>query len=218
MTMESDDLRGLMLDERDAPDIVYHYTDAAGLMGILGSGKFWATDLAYLNDHTEFTHGANEVRRVYKRMSKPERDDIETAMLPAFVGRLHDDQSLANFAALPNMSVLDVLLRELLPSIRAMFIFGVTCFCEEGDLLSQWRGYAASAGGYALGFNSKLLRSSLDREFIPLAPVVYQPRRYSSKLQAKLRSIPSFPAAGRFNELDDLDDDQMLWFMILVST
>ena len=28
----------------------------------------------------------------------------------------------------------------------------VTCFCEEGDLLSQWRGYAAGVGGFALGF------------------------------------------------------------------
>ena len=27
----------------------------------------------------------------------------------------------------------------------------VTCFCSNGDLLSQWRAYAGS-GGYAVGF------------------------------------------------------------------
>ena len=26
------------------------------------------------------------------------------------------------------------------------------CFCESGDLLSQWRGYAGGVGGYAIGF------------------------------------------------------------------
>jgi hypothetical protein len=29
----------------------------------------------------------------------------------------------------------------------------VVCFCEHGDLLSQWRGYAL-AGGYAIGFST----------------------------------------------------------------
>ncbi|HUY24964.1 MAG TPA: DUF2971 domain-containing protein, partial [Candidatus Saccharimonadales bacterium] len=34
----------------------------------------------------------------------------------------------------------------------------VTCFCSDGDLLSQWRAYAgrgSGAGGYALGFETK---------------------------------------------------------------
>jgi len=33
----------------------------------------------------------------------------------------------------------------------------VACFCEQGDLLSQWRGYS-SGGGYALGFDLDELR------------------------------------------------------------
>ena len=33
----------------------------------------------------------------------------------------------------------------------------VACFCEDGDLLSQWRGYGA-AGGYAVGFHAAALR------------------------------------------------------------
>jgi hypothetical protein len=28
----------------------------------------------------------------------------------------------------------------------------ISCFCKNGDLLSQWRGYGATGGGYALGF------------------------------------------------------------------
>lgn len=33
---------------------------------------------------------------------------------------------------------------------------GVVCFCANGDLLSQWRGYAAP-GGYAIGFDPSAL-------------------------------------------------------------
>ena len=31
----------------------------------------------------------------------------------------------------------------------------VTCFCEGGDLLGMWRGYAANGGGFSLGFSGK---------------------------------------------------------------
>jgi len=31
----------------------------------------------------------------------------------------------------------------------------VCCFCLEGDLLSQWRGYGAQGGGYAIGFDTE---------------------------------------------------------------
>ena len=31
----------------------------------------------------------------------------------------------------------------------------IACFCENGDLLSQWRGYGAIGNGYALGFAAK---------------------------------------------------------------
>lgn len=33
----------------------------------------------------------------------------------------------------------------------------VACFCEDDDLLSQWRGYGNSGAGYAIGFDTKRL-------------------------------------------------------------
>lgn len=41
------------------------------------------------------------------------------------------------------------LARRRTPMARAF----VACFCKRGDLLSQWRGYAAEGAGYAIGFN-----------------------------------------------------------------
>lgn len=40
------------------PDILYHYTDLGGLMGILKSGRFWASSIHHQNDSQEFTYGA----------------------------------------------------------------------------------------------------------------------------------------------------------------
>src|SRR6201999_2340266 len=34
-----------------------HYTSTPGLLGIIDTGHLWATDLAYLNDASEFNFG-----------------------------------------------------------------------------------------------------------------------------------------------------------------
>jgi hypothetical protein len=40
----------------DRPDILWHYTNAAGFLGISRSGKLWATNTDYLNDASEMRH------------------------------------------------------------------------------------------------------------------------------------------------------------------
>jgi hypothetical protein len=35
--------------------VFYHYTDAAGLIGILKNRELWATNILHLNDASEFT-------------------------------------------------------------------------------------------------------------------------------------------------------------------
>jgi hypothetical protein len=34
--------------KRVPPEFLYHYTYAAGLLGIISTGKVWATDIAFL--------------------------------------------------------------------------------------------------------------------------------------------------------------------------
>lgn len=53
----------------------------------------------------------------------------------------------------------------------------IACFCEDGDLLSQWRGYGTEQG-YSLGFDIQLLN---DNDFYEIKPVCYgidNPREY----------------------------------------
>lgn len=53
---------GEVLDEFDSgpPDELFHYTDAAGLVGVLaGKGELWATDVRCMNDTNELTLGTS---------------------------------------------------------------------------------------------------------------------------------------------------------------
>ena len=41
----------------DEIDILYHYTDSSSLMGIINNNVLWSTNINFLNDTTEYTHG-----------------------------------------------------------------------------------------------------------------------------------------------------------------
>ncbi|MDP1947437.1 MAG: DUF2971 domain-containing protein [Nitrospirota bacterium] len=57
------------------PRIIYHYTDIDGLLGMILTGKIWATHVSRLNDSSEYHHGmkivADCVRNAMPASSKP---------------------------------------------------------------------------------------------------------------------------------------------------
>ena len=62
------------------PIIIYHYTDINGLLGMILSGKIWATHSSRLNDSSEYHHGikvvADCVRATMPGSSKPLVENI----------------------------------------------------------------------------------------------------------------------------------------------
>jgi hypothetical protein len=115
--------------------LLYHYTSAFGLLGILERGCLFASDVWFLND-------ASEVRFAQTRMADRVRE------------YLGPDQPWLQ-------ELLDV--SEAKPGwLDDVF---VTSFCEEPDLLSQWRGYAAA--GFAIGFAADRLAALDDRPGAP---------------------------------------------------
>lgn len=57
------------------PIVIYHYTDINGLLGMIETGKIWATHVSRLNDSSEYHHGikvvADCVRNAIPASSKP---------------------------------------------------------------------------------------------------------------------------------------------------
>lgn len=104
----------------------YHYTDAAGLLGIIQNSRLWATDLRFLNDPSE--GGFFPERLLALMRSKPGGvNDVEKSIITG----------LENVLRNPSWNY----------STFAVSLSG------NGDLLSQWRGYGSFGKGYAVGLN-----------------------------------------------------------------
>jgi len=125
------------------PDKLYHYTSGPGLFGILGSGAMWGTNFAFMNDRSEFQYGVTLTRGCLLAAG---------ALLPDSGVR----RSLAVAQKVLEMPPCDVYL---------------TCFCEDGDLLSQWRGYGSPGSRYCIEFDASRLPRVAG--VAPLANVVY---------------------------------------------
>jgi len=141
--------RPSLASTKKPPDRIYHYTDAAGLLGIIQTKTIWATDLAFLNDSREFVHAVGLVSRLVEELvRKTPAEEMQVR--------------LASMA-----------LADATENVRMSLRVNVACYCSAADLLSQWRGYGAGLG-YALGFDSTSLRAALEPSVdLPLAPVVY---------------------------------------------
>jgi hypothetical protein len=129
------------------PTVLYHYTTQTGFLGIVEQKQLWATKVQYMNDATEFSISLNIAREHLKKRI--------------------DDTSLSR-----SIKASCATLLRSLNGLDDVNIFAV-CFCEDGDLLSQWRGYAASDGGYSIGFNVATLLESIPHEEIFLARCIY---------------------------------------------
>jgi hypothetical protein len=115
---------------RPVPSRLYHYTNAGGLLGIIEQNKLWATHVNYLNDASELRYARSLVEAALSGYEQTGN----SAHASEFVRRA----------------------RDMFDVSKTMDVF-VSCFCEEGDLLSQWRGYAQAGEGYSIGVDGDLL-------------------------------------------------------------
>ena len=123
--------------ESDTPDLifgageesVYHYTDLAGLRGVVTNHDLWLTHSRYSNDDEEVTHGYGVAKRVIKAQLDAAPDPSERR---DYLKSLNEQIET--------------------PTPEDVYI---CCFCLDDDLLSQWRGYGANGTGVSLRFDPK---------------------------------------------------------------
>ena len=125
----------------DTPEILYHYTDARGLYGILTKKQIWASSYRFMSDYQEFKYGFDLISELF-----PGQLPIQTLGLD-----FSENAAYLNFA--------EVLRRKkTFYDIDILFIASFSA-AAEGDSLGQWRGYAGLHSGYSLGFCSNDLKS-----------------------------------------------------------
>lgn len=112
-------------------ELLYHYTNQAGLIGILRYKNLWATRIHYLNDADEFWHTMKTAHHAIRVRIDNETDSLKKLQLEDLLGDF-----------------------DLIAGVETC----VTSFSEDGDSLSQWRGYAKDEPGFALGFDADALK------------------------------------------------------------
>ena len=74
----------------------------------------------------------------------------------------------------------------------------ITCFCEKGDLLSQWRGYGIDQG-YSLGFNrNKLMTIEEVDNVVPVKYGIDNPEDYFQDELKSANHISAHPSNSQY--------------------
>lgn len=106
---------------------LYHYTNYEGLLGIIQNRSLFATHYSALNDPQEIIHGRKLILSEVMECLSGAKGNLK---------RYYEQ-----------------IKRYMEASFRHVYANPfITCFCENGDLLSQWRGYGSTGTGYSLGF------------------------------------------------------------------
>jgi hypothetical protein len=121
--------------------LLYHYTNAKGLHGILESKKLWASSYQFLNDTTEFEYAFGLIKDVYPQEdSNPSKEGMTHFEIAEMIGKeRHNYNSDSLF---------------------------VVSFSKKKDLLSQWQAYAGPYSGYSLGFRQSTLDVYKNEKFV----------------------------------------------------
>src|ERR1700680_3576354 len=127
------------VEAKPPPPMLYHYTNDAGLKGIIESGKLWFSDIFGLNDPSELRHGLSIAIDVIKSRTTANRPEVAT--FARLLERLDMDSGIEEAAH-----------------------FFICSFSGDGDDLGQWRAYADNGRGFALGFETASLEDAFCRK------------------------------------------------------
>jgi len=180
-------------ESKKRPSILYHYSRATGLSGILESACLWATDSRFTNDPSEMSYACRIAREtVEKGYRRPLK------LIP---------------------EVREYILDEINQYEADARVY-IACFCARGDLLSQWRGYGADGGGYSLGFDAGSMRA-FEKAYKPYAVlrrVLYNPDAQRRWFDRWLRILNEACLQGDKNAASRRTEDAVWWkYMMFFS-
>jgi hypothetical protein len=162
-------------DERNkinAP--LYHYTDAAGLKGIIENEEIWFTSYTHLNDPSEVSFGIAVAIELLNEIGQG------------------SDPRIKMFCDM----VIDLFTHENMKSTFGIFIASLS---RNGDDLGQWRGYGDNGRGFSLGIAPHLFHVVRDASVHPTSNFVVLPIAYG-RAKGRALHMPAIEKAIRIAE------------------
>lgn len=190
------------LKKKEYPKLLYHYTNAHGALGIMDSSRLWSTGAYVLNDTREIEYGLDLLKNALKAARTAGKRNKK---LSSF---LADLESLTHH---PSGRV---------ERINSIFI---TSFCEQSDVLRQWRAYSSGGDGYCLAFDPREMenlkvKQAPDGFMLDLVKVEYRPETQTALLEKSLKEFgEAFESEDNFAFLHETSFALLAW-EILFST
>lgn len=168
---------------------LYHYTDQNGFMGIFNDRALWATKIHYLNDKSEYylatkialkiiNDRINVISEELKNKQMFEEYEININILFAYQEFSHRIEMVSNI----NLCVCSL--------------------TEQGDLLSQWRGYSKKIGGYSIGFDFQGIKSIANDNGFELVKCIYDELTQQERVESIINK--SIELVGKSVERDQV--------------
>jgi hypothetical protein len=150
--------------------ILHHYTNAFGAEGIISSGVLWATATQFSNDLSEIDYAVSTAKAVINEMWGTK-------------GHLSTWEEL----------LVEHLLRLFNTPLHSFGQPFIVSFCEEGDLLSQWRAYGQGSG-FSIAFKplyrNENVRLTCKHGFRTMVKrVLYEPKKQRARLRFLLKRL-----------------------------
>lgn len=123
--------------------IVYHYCSVDVFTKIMSDKKIRLSDITKSNDSMEILWITKYIKEIFD-----EEFNKETSNTRYFNEGYPKDA----FSEL-----VEHYSDEFFKAEQRIYSYMVCCFSEEGDLLSQWRGYSDDASGFSIGFDANAL-------------------------------------------------------------
>jgi hypothetical protein len=185
----SDVAREMSVFEFGRDDIVWHYTNGAGFLGILQSSTLFASQVSCLNDTTETKYATD----LYKKA------------VAELIQERNEDQDAIGFLN----KVLDYVKEEPDSPTHGTSKFFVTCFSGDEDELTQWDRYA-KPNGYAIGFYVRGLWREASSQ---IYRVTYDPQKQLAAAKKIATATLDFYREGLIGDrLDDPEEWGKLFF------
>lgn len=169
--------------------LVYHYTTAEGLKGIIENHCVWATNVNFLNDISEYHHGVNVIREEIEKYEVEPEKLLTAKIEPTAVARWN-----AKGLIISNVQ------QKLKEADYSLWTF-VTSFFDStatltkatlpdaGDILEQWRAYSRDAAGFSIGFDKFALEKHLSGSDYGVTGLWTTAGRCTYELEQKKRKV-----------------------------
>jgi len=154
----------------ERPPMLYHYTTAAGLIGIVGSQRLWATNARFLNDPSEIRYALRVISDTVGEMEK------------AYLEACRAEPTLSHF---PDMA--SALLNLKAPRIELWAKDLLKAFDQQREVEeAEWRviqfgldaplvKFRTSGGGIVPYVELDLTAETSDRPRLPIRTITYGP-------------------------------------------